>query len=169
MNLNNAIIRSIILITCCVISACGWHLRGLDKGSRPEALALIVENRFEPLVLVTRDVMQQNGIAINSATTLQLHIGKEHLRRRTVAVTSIGSASQYELILSVEYRYQQLGQAAMPSRTISTKRVFDFDPTNTVAKNEEENTLLDEMRHELAIRLLDNVPVELTTKPPAAT
>lgn len=151
------LVLSVIVCTC--VAACGWHLRGLDRGARPESLALVVENRFEPLVLVTQEVMQQNNIRIDAETPLQLHLGHEELQRRTVAVTSIGSASQYELTLTVQYRYQVPGQTVSPSYLISAKRVFDFDPSNTVAKNEEENTLLAEMRRELAIRLLDSVPV----------
>lgn len=150
--------RYILLALSISLGACGWHLRGLDSGVRPQALALMVENRFEPLVLVTQDVMQQNGITINSQTPLQLHLGREQLSRRTVAVTSIGSASQYELTLSVQYRYTSPHIKPRLPNTLSTTRVFDFDPTNTVAKNEEENTLMNEMRRELAIRLLDNVP-----------
>lgn len=152
-----------VFILGLLLIGCGWHLRGLDKGSRPDALDLVASNRFgpfEPLVLVTREVMQQNGIAISTDSPLRLHLGREELFRRTVAVTSIGSASQYELSLRVEYRYEQPGQQARLPQSLTATRVFDFDPSNTVSKNEEENTLLDEMRRELAIRLLNSVPAD---------
>lgn len=125
---------------------------------RPEALDLVVENRFEPLVLTTGEVMQQNGIRIDNGAVLQLHLGRETLNRRTIAVTSIGSASQYELTLNVSYRYSGPSIPKTTVKTLHTKRVFDFDPASTVAKNEEEKTLLNEMRRELAVRLLDKVP-----------
>ena len=151
-------IQGLILLLAVSLSACGWHLRGLDSGTRPEALALVVENRFEPLVLTTQEVMQQNGIRIDSTTALQLHLGRETLMRRTVAVTAIGSASQYELTLSVPFKYVGPNITQRTASTLQARRVFDFDPASTVAKNEEENTLLNEMRRELAIRLLERVP-----------
>ncbi len=151
-------LRLIATLFVLLLSACGWHLRGLDRGERPEQLALVVENRFEPLVLTTQEVLQQNGIRIENDSPLELHIGREELKRRTVAVTSIGSPSQYELTLTVHYHYRSPALKPMVPRVISTKRAFDFDPSNTVAKKEEENTLLSEMRRELAIRLLDSVP-----------
>lgn len=149
-----------LTVLCLSLCACGWQLRGLERGVRPQALNLVVENRFEPIVLAVRDIMRQNGIAISDTTPLQLHLGREELARRTVAVTPIGSASQYELTLSVAYRYHLQGEPTHLARKVRVHRVFDFDPTNTVAKNEEENTLLEEMRREIAVRLLNQVPVE---------
>lgn len=162
MNLSSLLKTAAFLFTtACLAAGCGWHLRGFDSGKRPEQLALVVENRFEPLVLTIQDVMRQNNVAIQSEAPLQLHVSAEQLSRRTVAVTSIGSALQYELTLSVHYRYSKRGDPTVTlPQLASATRVFDFDPSNTVAKNEEENTLIAEMRQELAIRLLNNIPAD---------
>lgn len=141
------------------ISACGWQLRGWHSQNSIDALQLVVSDRYAPLTLALQETMQQQRISSEKETPLQLHIGEESVRKRTVAVTSIGSPSQYELSLSVSYQYRIAGEpAATLPVTVSASRTFDFDPNNTVAKNEEEETLLEEMRRELALRILQLAP-----------
>lgn len=150
-----------LLIIALGVSACGWHLRGWNNQGAINELYLVTGDRYAPLTLALRETMQQQGITNRGDAELQLHVGEERLRKRTVAVTSIGSPSQYELSLSVSYQYRSASeeQAQALPRTLSVSRAFDFDPNNTVAKNEEENTLLEEMRRELALRILQLAPV----------
>lgn len=142
------------------MSACGWNLRGGENYSAPEALNLVSSDRYAPLTLAFLEAMQQRTITTSDAAPLQLILGPELLSKKTVAVTNIGSPSQYELTLSVDYRY--LTEKEPPTitlaKSISIHRVFDFDPSNTVAKHQEEYTLLEEMRRELAHRILQQAP-----------
>lgn len=149
-----------VLIAALVVSACGWQLRGWNDQGAISALYLVTNDRYAPLTIAILETMQQQGITHKNDAELQLHVGEESLRKRTVAVTSIGSPSQYELSLSVSYQYRTAAeeQARTLPRTLSVSRAFDFDPNNTVAKNEEENTLLEEMRRELALRILQLAP-----------
>lgn len=148
------------LVIALGISACGWQLRGLHSQNAIDSLQLMTSDRYGPLTLALLETMQQQSISNEPTTPLQLHIGEEKVRKRTVAVTSIGSPSQYELSLSASFQYRVADEPAetLP-RTVSASRTFDFDPNNTVAKNEEEETLLEEMRHELALRILQLAPV----------
>lgn len=151
---------TLLLATAITISACGWQVRGWQTApSTLEELELIAEDRYAPLTLSVLDVLQQRGIDNHKQAPLKLQLGMEKLSKRTVAVTSIGSPSQYEMSLSVTYRYYHAGETPQTTpSTASVHRVFDFDPSNTVAKTEEENTLLAEMRRELAHRILRNPP-----------
>lgn len=152
--------RAFLLLILVGISACGWQLRGWTHESAISELNLVTRDRYAPLTLAVLETMQQQGISNKRDALPQLHLGTAVLRKRTVAVTSIGSPSQYELSLSVSFRYHSSPQdqpETLP-RTVSVFRAFDFDPNNTVAKNEEENTLLEEMRRELALRILQLAP-----------
>lgn len=156
-------IRALLIIGLLCISACGWHLRGSHSAQAPSELNLVSADPYAALALAFRENMQQQGISNNNVAPLQLKIGSEQLSKRTVAVTNIGSPSQYELSLSVEYQYYLLTESESVTlpRTISVQRVFDYDPNNTVAKNEEENTLIEEMRRELARRIISFAAREL--------
>jgi LPS-assembly lipoprotein len=116
---------------------------------------VVPADRFAPLTLALLDVMHRTAVTLKEDAPISLHLGDEDLQRRVVAVTSIGSPVQYELSLSADFRYQMVGEPTLTTpQTLSVERVFDFDPSNTVAKSEEENTLLEEMRIELAQRIL---------------
>jgi LPS-assembly lipoprotein len=137
------------------LTSCGWNLRGLNSYQGPTVIYLVAEERFSPLSLAMREAMRLGSVSDEAEARLQLHLGREELVKRVVAVTSIGSPAQYEMSLSARFRYQVPGdpEVTLP-QTLSVQRAFDFDPSSTVAKREEENTLLDEMRRELAQRIL---------------
>lgn len=150
--------RLSILLLSLLLSACGWHLRGWQMANSLEALNLQAKDRYSPLTLAVEDAMQQRDIDNSAQAPLQLQLGNEVLHKRTVAVTSIGSPSQYELSLSVEYRFWRPQAPPTTAATATAFRVFDFNPSNTVAKTQEENTLLEEMRRELAHNILQKAP-----------
>jgi outer membrane lipopolysaccharide assembly protein LptE/RlpB len=137
------------------LAGCGWQLRGVGTYQGPTSLHLVPEDRFAPLTLALLDAMHRGAVTPKEDAAISLYLGNEELQRRVVAVTSIGSPVQYELSLSTDFRYQLAGDKTLSTpQTLSVERVFDFDPSNTVAKGEEENTLLEEMRLELAQRIL---------------
>lgn len=153
------LIQLFLLSAILFLSACGWHLRGWHTPVLVTEVNLQAKDRYAPLTIALKDAMQQRGINSNPNAPLHLELGNEVLHKRTVAVTSIGSPSQYELSLSVEYRFWRPGQQTPTTAARATaNRVFDFNPSNTVAKTQEENTLLDEMRRELAHNILAKAP-----------
>lgn len=138
-----------------ILAGCGWQLRGVGTYQGPTSLHLIPKDRFAPLTLALVDAMHRSAVTQAADANVSLYLGQEELQKRVVAVTSIGSPVQYELSLSTDFRYQMAGDRTLTApQTLSVERVFDFDPSNTVAKSEEENTLLEEMRLELAQRIL---------------
>lgn len=155
MNLGLRYLPSALLLLSLLLNGCGWHLRGMDSHQGPGALHLVPEERFSALTLAMREAMRLSGVGDEAGAQLQLHLGREELEKRVVAVTSIGSPAQYEMSLSARYSYKILGESRVTlPQTLSVERVFDFDPSSTVAKREEENTLLEEMRRDLARRIL---------------
>ena len=142
-------------LLCLILAGCGWQLRGVGSYQGPSTLQLVPADRFAPLTLALLDAMHRSAIKLEADAPISLHLGNEDLQRRVVAVTAIGSPAQYELSLSAEFRYHVVGEQTVSlPQTLSVERVFDFDPSNTAAKSEEENTLLVEMRLDLAQRIL---------------
>jgi LPS-assembly lipoprotein len=138
-----------------LLSGCGWQLRGLQSQQGPNALFLQPEDKYAPLALAVKEVMRSRAIAASPEAPLHLHLGSEVLKKRVVAVTTIGSPAQFEMALSTTYYYQTPADPFVsPPLTASVERVLDFDPSSTVAKREEENTLVEEMRRDLAHSIL---------------
>lgn len=139
------------------LSACGWQLRGVASGAYPDQLQLASANRYAPLIASLSQAMRQRHIQSKDDAPLRLDVDAENLSKRTVAVTAIGSAAQYELTLSAPWRlYQRSGQTQSLLREgiAKSRRVFDFQPGNNLGKTEEETTLMAEMRREIALTIL---------------
>lgn len=139
------------------LGSCGWQLRGVSNGLYPTQLQLASPDRFAPLIASLGQVMGQRHIKSQDTAPLRLEVDPETLNKRTVAVTAIGSAAQYELTLSAPWRlYERSGQTQTLLREGIAKsgRVFDFQPGNNLGKTEEENTLMAEMRREIAHSIL---------------
>lgn len=151
-------LKSLFVVVFALLSpACGWQLRGLDAGQFPAQIQLVSPDRYAPLVVTMARAMQTRHIESTEAANLRLELDAEKLSKRTVAVTSIGSAAQYELILSAPWRlYRKQGSKLELLRegTSPSVRVFDFQPGNNLGKTEEENTLMVEMRREIASTIL---------------
>ncbi len=153
-----------------VLAGCGWQLRGFSHNTVPETLHLLSATRMDAFSVAVKDAMRRLDIDQSDQAPWQLTLGQEQLDRRVVAVTQIGSPSQYELTLSVSFRYTpnhpvdavdaRADEEALVylTKTVSASRVYDFDPASTVAKSEEEAMLLAEMRRELAHRVLESAP-----------
>lgn len=139
------------------LSACGWQLRGMNSGQYPAQLQLASPDRYAPLIASLGQAMGQRQVASADDAPLRLEVEPEQLSKRTVAVTAIGSAAQYELTLSAAWRlYQRSGQtqALLREGIAKSGRVFDFQPGNNLGKTEEETTLMAEMRREIAHSIL---------------
>ncbi len=154
-----------------LLAGCGWQLRGFSHNTVPDTLYLSSATRMDAFSVAVRDAMRQRAIDQSKQAPWQLALGQEQLDQRVVAVTRIGSPSQYELTLSVSFRYTPNRPADADAdagddeaarvyltKTLTASRVYDFDPASTVAKSEEEAMLLAEMRRELAHRVLESAP-----------
>ncbi len=150
------------LATAVIISAslggCGWQLRGFDQGALPDTLALDTQDRYAPIARQLQQTLNRRGVTLSSTAPIRLWLDQERQEKRAVAVTNIGSAAQYELHLTVSFKYIREHAQPQIANTVSTQRIFDFIPGSNLAKDEEEQTLLKEMRQELINRILTKAP-----------
>ena len=145
---------ALIGLLALTLTACGWQLRGFNKGQLPPELGLKTDDPYAAIARQLQQTLVRRGVKITPSAPLTLWLDAEDLEKRTVAVTSIGAAAQYELRLEIAYSYKQKGaQPALPI-TIATQRVYDFIPGTNLAKAEEQQTLVKEMRQELINRIL---------------
>jgi LPS-assembly lipoprotein len=145
---------TLIALMAITVTACGWQLRGFNKGQLPPELALKTADPYAPIARQLQQTLVRRGVKITPSAPLQLWLDTEDLEKRTVAVTSIGAAAQYELRLEIAYSYTPKGAEQALPVTLATQRVYDFIPGTNLAKAEEQQTLVKEMRQELINRIL---------------
>jgi len=75
-----------------------------------------------------------------------------------VATTSTISVAEYELRLEVEIALENAtGDIVIPSTSVVTERTFTFNNSSLVGSNEEQATLLEEMRSDLVLQIMRRV------------
>lgn len=153
-----------LLLCLCVVS-CGWQLRGYDelkqrglsRNDQPAQIDLTFSQRNPGLLQTLHQLARAHRIEISQASPVMLTIVSKKTDRRHLAVTETGVAAQFQLTQTLTYSLlnKKTTQQAPPSLfTVTTRKNYDFDAAQIVAKNQEEKALLAEMRKELAQKIL---------------
>jgi len=164
---------STLLLVMLFLGACGWQLRGVDhskpqngaprSATTPAQLHMIMWQRNSKMAQTLQGVIRSQNIQLTASAATTLVIEEESIDKRPLAVTDTGVTAQYQLILNVRYHYKTNSDAkdekiTLASRKLMSWRSYDFDAKLIVAKNQEEQALLQEMREELSLRILDSLP-----------
>lgn len=155
-------LKILLLASLCILhSACGWQLRGMDRDKPEEsaqgeaAFKLVMKNRNHGLAAALNRVAWENEITFSEAASNVLVIENEKLEKRPLTVTETGVAAQYQLTLTITFSQLAAdGEVNTPPQQIVNWRSYDFDAQLVVAKAQEEESLIVEMREELAQRML---------------
>lgn len=146
---------AILWLAASLLAGCGFHLRGnLPLSQFPaiyvqseahSELAALLEQRFRQNKVALLNAYQQDRPAIN--------ILKDTLERRTLSLFANGQVAEYELIYKVEYQIQLAGQE--PQRyQFELFRDYQDDPNQALAKAQELELLLSELRQQAANRII---------------
>lgn len=159
-----------LCVTLLAVSACGWHLRGTYPGGSGQQMTaaaanekkapaqLILRQRNNPLHNVMTRIAWENGYVFAEKSSWQLLIESERLDKRPLSVTETGIAAQYQLVLTIAFSFRNTkGDYNIPTQQIVAWRSYDFDAQLIVAKSQEEEAQITEMREELAQRILATI------------
>lgn len=144
-----------------LVTSCGFHLRGVQPGAAGLVVYLDSKTPFGELEQVLADSIRQADMQVSESAdgaAMIVQLRSERLTRRVQTVNTTGRASDYELILSLEYA---LATAAAISdsdtRKLDSRREYNFDSAELLGKAEEEALLVQEMRRDIAARLLRQI------------
>ncbi len=173
-------LRACLALTLCgvsfILAGCGFHLRGAQAGVA--GLAVFVDSGapYSDFEQVLEDSIEQSDMVLTESAeqaAMVIQLRNEQLKRRVQTVNTTGRASDYELILTIEYALAASGQLAdAEKRTLDARREYNFDNAELLGKAEEEALLMQEMRRDIAARLIRQVgylaaqPSTAVTTPP---
>lgn len=152
--------RTLLIATLSLcIASCGWQLQGYQAytAKGPNKLASIdlvntADNRLFQAALIQQ--LQDLSIAIDKEADIRLTVQRENTEKRPLSYSSTGIPVQYQLIMSVRFNYTKDKSLVPLEKSFIARRQYDFDTELLVAKYEEELSLLQEMRVELANRII---------------
>ena len=148
----------LLLIGTVLLSACGFHLRG--KISLPPSLETVqITSPDGDLRTYLADALDFSGATVTEGDAgALLDVVDVRFERRVRTVDSRGLATSYVLHYAVDFRVENAsGATLLDTATINLKRDFNFDSTQVLEKEDEEEFLRDDMRRSAAQRIIRRV------------
>lgn len=160
--------KIVFIALCLVLSACGFHLRTWDLDSAITS-AYVHGETYGTFVRDLQRALTQAGVsAAEDAQSAEvvIHLLDEEREQRSVSVTGLARAAEYELTLGVRYQAvrklpsEDVAQALIEPRWVRIERIYQVDRDNIVGSSSERALLEQEMKNELIgqiIRALNTV------------
>lgn len=155
--------RFVLLLSISVLlSACGFHLRGLVE-MPPELTSIYIEGGLPNSQM--REILRQKliGSQVNVLQSREksgaiLRILRDKTSRRIASINSAGQPNEYELKYSLSYRLEDgQGRELLPTRNISLLRTYRYDPNNILSVEEEKQRIKREMARSAVNQMLRQI------------
>ena len=145
-----------LIVSCLMLSACGFHLRGSADIAEPlRQLTLVMPDRsrssLEPLL---RRQFEANGITVNGGQGYQLEINSESRSRREASLGANADIDEYELTLKASFLVKNPQGEIVLERKLTIERTYDYDADRETASSVQETQLYSEMEQQLASQIL---------------
>ncbi len=156
LNYKKFIFRLSLAGYLCLLSACGFHLRGAIKLSSELSPVYVQDNTFFDLARDLKDLLRSDNITVVKQADnakMSLVLLNETKGERVLSVDASGRAHEYLLNYKVHVQFK--GRYIKPvNDSITLTRTLLFDPDAVLAATNEQATLYKEMQHEAAVRIL---------------
>jgi len=139
---------------------CGFHLRGTGGGAvLPESLAAVrvisaTQLANDPFTVAVRAALTQAGASVVDAPEAPavVLLGEQTETRVASVSTATAKASGYLLLYSASFKLD--GSRPIAAQTIRLQRTYTFDPTQVLAREQQERELLRDMRRDAAEQIV---------------
>ena len=133
-----------------LLSACGFRLRGASN--LPSTIKYAVIDgvaQYSEVGLAIKQQLESSGAKVLSTAdvdTVHFVVLQNKFTRRVLSVNASGTANEYELAYAFSMRVQDpKGKWLVAERPISLNRNYIYDPSNALAKSDEELTIKSQM------------------------
>jgi LPS-assembly lipoprotein len=148
------------LMLVLLLSACGFHLRGMiDIPKWLNNVALITENDDKLFLSLLKAQLEGYSIQVNpdpGQAQYWLIINQIDLQQQIVSVGASTNPRQYILTLAVEFMLQtRKGEVIKPARKIIVSRQLTVNNDRILGSNDEERILVGEMKRDAVMQMIN--------------
>ena len=149
--------RTLLLLTVLLLSACGFHLRG-QAGMPFDTLYLDAANPGTPFIADLRRNLEANKVKLVGTAEqadVVLNIVLEAPEKQILTLGGSGRVNEFQLLYRVSLRAYDLKQQEwIPAEEIVLRRDYLYDDTKILAKEAEEALLYQSMRSDMVRQIV---------------
>ncbi|WP_050805593.1 LPS-assembly lipoprotein LptE [Legionella drancourtii] len=150
------------LMLTLLLSACGFHLRGMiNIPTWLNNIAIIVKNDDKQLSSILNAQLEGYKIQVNPDPALAkywLIINQVLIQQQIISVGASTNPRQYTLILTIEFMLQtRKGTIIKTPKTVSVTRQLTINNDRILGSSDEENILLGEMKQDAVIQIINQL------------
>ncbi|MBP2844858.1 LPS assembly lipoprotein LptE [Dickeya oryzae] len=139
-------------------AGCGFHLRGTTQiPAQLHNLILDSGDPYGPMTRAIREQLRLNNVNIEENSTRKdlpsLRFMGDNLTRNTVSIFQDGKTAEYQLVLEVKTQVLLPGDDIYPLNVTIFRSFFD-NPLTALAKEAEQDIIIQEMRQQAAQQLV---------------
>lgn len=160
-----------LLAMLCLITACGFQLRGSAGNTLPaqwSELYLMTTNPNSELSRGLQTRFEANGVTWveRADANFSVKLGNEQFNQRNLSLNAQARAAEFQLTMSTKFAvYDSQGEEVMALSKASVVKQMENDPRNVLGKSEEIRILKTEMRTELINQIVRRIGFYAATLP----
>ena len=144
---------SLVLLACVLVSSCGFHLRGkYEYADALNPVFIISEDR--DFIYELEEVFEFSDLPITTsanAANAILEFTSEEYTRSPITLDDRGRATRYRLKYNLRYRVLNAdGDALLTVASATSNRILDYNPSQVLQADSEEQFLKEEMYEDLS-------------------
>jgi LPS-assembly lipoprotein len=137
-----------------VLAACGFHLQSAARlAPRLEPAYVDATDRHSEFYQSLSAALSTSGTSLAASPGQALtvvRVLRDEPSRRVLTVSAANTPREYEVEYLVEYSVSTGGKELLPAQSIVLTRIYSFDETQLLAKEEEESRIRAALAEELA-------------------
>ncbi|MCE0723499.1 LPS assembly lipoprotein LptE [Legionella resiliens] len=155
-----AVLRCLIpLLLLLLLSACGFHLRGMDNvPGWLNNVAIISENDDKQFVSILQSRLEGSNVEVNpdpSRARYWLIVNEVNLQQQIISVGASTNPRQYTLTLTVVFVLKtRAGQVINAPGRISISRELILNNNRILGSKDEESILIGEMKQDAVTQII---------------
>lgn len=154
--------RLIVPLLALLLSACGFHLRGLiNPPTWLNNVAIVSESNEKQLLSMLSTQLESYHIEVNPDPALAkywLVINSETLNRQIISIGASTNPRQYTLLLTLEFMLQTpKGKIIKTPKKIHVTRQITINNDRILGSTDEERIMVDEMKKDAVIQIINQL------------
>lgn len=149
-------LSAILLVV--LLSSCGWHLQGNESQQKFDSFELVLtaQDIYSPLYRTFKRTYENRRVAIVSSGAPHLRLLQEKVTARTVSLNTELDPAEETMMLVVSYEVT-IGKQPAQTFNTQTHKTLVLNKNRAAARDSERARLLEEMRTEIAERILNQL------------